>query len=163
MTNKTEKALLASGCFWGTEYYLMQIDGVLSTRVGYMGGDKANPTYREVCTGETGHAETTEVVFDPEQTDFETVARMFFETHDPTQINRQGPDVGTQYRSAIFYANESQKAVAEKLIGELRAKGLDIATEVNAASTFWPAEDYHQNYYNNTGGSPYCHSYRPLF
>ncbi|MFT4605817.1 MAG: peptide methionine sulfoxide reductase msrA/msrB [Rhodothermales bacterium] len=163
MTNRSEKALLASGCFWGTEFYLKQIDGVLSTRVGYIGGQKENPTYREVCTGATGHAETTEVVFDPERTDFETVTRMFFETHDPTQADRQGPDVGTQYRSAIFYLNEEQKAIAEKLIGELRAKGLNVKTELNAASKFWPAEDYHQDYYSKTGGSPYCHSYRPLF
>lgn len=161
--NKTERAILASGCFWGTEYYLKQIEGVLSTRVGYIGGHKENPTYREVCTGTTGHAEATEVVYDPAVTDFETVTRMFFETHDPTQVNRQGPDVGTQYRSGIFYLNEDQRAIAQKLVGLLREKGLNVATEITAATTFWPAEDYHQDYYAKTGSSPYCHIYRPLF
>ena len=163
MPDTTKRALFASGCFWGTEYYLMKVDGVLSTRVGYTGGHKDNPTYREVCSGNTGHAEATEVVYDPEKTDFEALARVFFETHDPTQVNRQGPDVGTQYRSAIFYLDEEQKAIAEKLKAELEAKGYKVATEITAASKFWPAEDYHQDYYNKTGGVPYCHGYRPLF
>ncbi|MFT5141732.1 MAG: peptide methionine sulfoxide reductase msrA/msrB [Rhodothermales bacterium] len=161
--NDNARALFASGCFWGTEHFLMKTPGVLSTRVGYTGGRKDNPTYREVCTGATGHAETTEVVFDPSVTDFETLARVFFETHDPTQKDRQGPDVGTQYRSAIFYLDEDQRGVAERLIAELKAKGYDVATEIAAASRFWPAEDYHQDYYGKTGGSPYCHGYRPLF
>lgn len=161
--SQTARALLASGCFWGTEYFLKQIPGVLSTRVGYTGGVKPQPTYQEVCSGRTGHAETTEVVYDPEQVDFETLARTFFETHDPTQVNRQGPDIGTQYRSAVFFLNEEQKAITEKLIAELEAKGLDVATEVTAASTFWPAENYHQDYYAKTGGAPYCHAYRKLF
>ena len=163
MTDQTATALFASGCFWGTEYFLKQVNGVLSTRVGYTGGHKEEPTYREVCTGATGHAETTEVVYDPEKTDYETLARIFFETHDPTQVNRQGPDIGTQYRSAIFYLDDEQEAIARKLVGELEAKGLKVATEITPASRFWPAEDYHQDYYNTTGGVPYCHGYRKLF
>ncbi len=158
-----ETAIFASGCFWGTEHFLKQLPGVLSTQAGYIGGTKADPTYREVCTGNTGHAEAIRVVFDPGQTDYETLARLFFETHDPTQENRQGPDIGTQYRSGVFYMNELQRETASRLVGLLEAKGLDVATEITAASTFWPAESYHQDYYANTGGSPYCHGYRPLF
>lgn len=157
------RAIFASGCFWGTEYYFQRADGVISTRVGYIGGHKENPTYKEVCTGTTGHAEATEVIYDPTQTDYETLARLFFETHDPTQVNRQGPDIGPQYRSAIFYEDDEQKAIAEKLIGLLRGKGFEVATEVTPASTFWPAEGYHQKYYEYTGKSPYCHFYTPRF
>lgn len=158
-----EKAILASGCFWGTEYFLQRIDGVISTTVGYTGGHVENPTYEQVCTKRTGHYEATEVVFDPSVTDYETVLRMFFETHDPTQRNGQGPDIGPQYRSAVFYLNEEQKATAEMLIGLLRAKGYDVATEVLPAAVFYPAENYHQDYYNHKGSTPYCHGYRPLF
>lgn len=163
MENNHERAIFASGCFWGTEYHLQRAEGVLRTRAGYIGGHKENPTYKEVCTGRTGHAEAVEVIYDPAKTDYETLARLFFETHDPTQVNRQGPDVGTQYRSGIFYLNEEQKATAEKLIGLLEDKGLDVATEVTEATTFWPAENYHQQYYDQTGKQPYCHIYRPLF
>lgn len=158
-----EKAILASGCFWGTEYFLQRIDGVISTTVGYTGGHVENPTYEQVCTKRTGHYEATEVVFDPSVTDYETVLRMFFETHDPTQRNGQGPDIGPQYRSAVFYLNEAQKATAEMLIGLLKAKGYDVATEVLPAAVFYPAENYHQDYYNHKGSTPYCHGYRPLF
>ena len=161
--NNTERAIFASGCFWGTEYYFQRADGVLSTRVGYIGGHKENPTYREVCYTDTGHAEAIEVVYDPTQTSYETLARLFFETHDPTQVNRQGPDVGTQYRSEIFYLDAEQKAIATKLIGLLEEKGYRVATEVTAASTFWPAEDYHQQYYAKNGQNPYCHIYTPRF
>ena len=158
-----EKAILASGCFWGTEYFLQRIEGVISTTVGYTGGHVENPTYEQVCTKRTGHFEATEVVFDPSVTDYETVLRMFFETHDPTQRNGQGPDIGPQYRSAVFYLNEEQKATAEMLIGLLRAKGYDVATEVLPAAVFYPAENYHQDYYNHKGSTPYCHGYRSLF
>jgi peptide methionine sulfoxide reductase msrA/msrB len=158
-----EKAILASGCFWGTEYFLQRIDGVISTTVGYTGGHVENPTYEQVCTKRTGHYEATEVVFDPAVTNYETVLRMFFETHDPTQRNGQGPDIGPQYRSAVFYLNEEQKATAERLIGLLKAKGYDVATEVLPAAVFYPAENYHQDYYNHKGSTPYCHGYRPLF
>ena len=161
--DKTETAVFAAGCFWGVEHYLQRAEGVISTRVGYTGGHKENPTYREVCTGATGHAEAIEVVYDPEKTNYETLARLFFETHDPTQRNRQGPDVGHQYRSGVYYLNEDQKMVAERLIGLLRNKGYDVVTEVEPATTFWPAEEYHQQYYDKTGKSPYCHFYTPRF
>ncbi len=160
---KMETAILASGCFWGTEYFLKRIDGVVSTTVGYTGGFVENPTYEQVCTKRTGHYEATEVVFDPSQTDYETVLRMFFETHDPTQTNGQGPDIGPQYRSAIFYLNETQKSTAEKLMSLLRAKGYAVATELLPAAPFYSAEGYHQDYYDNKGGTPYCHGYRALF
>ncbi len=159
----TERAVFAGGCFWGVEYHFRRVKGVLSTRVGYTGGTTKNPTYEQVCRGGTGHAEAMEVVFDPSQTDYETLARLFFETHDPTQLNRQGPDIGDQYRSAVYYASEAQKAVAEKLIGLLRAKGLNVVTELRPADTFWPAEDYHQQYYDKKGAQPYCHIYTRRF
>jgi len=158
-----EKAYFAGGCFWGVEYYFQQEKGVISTTVGYMGGHKDKPTYREVCDGNTGHAETMEVVFDPSVTSFEMLARLFFETHDPTQINRQGPDIGDLYRSAIFYTNEAQKQTVEKLIKILKDKGYKVATELDSAGTFWEAENYHQDYYLNKGGQPYCHAYQKRF
>ena len=154
---KTETAIFAGGCFWGVEYLLKDAKGVLETTVGYTGGHKANPSYEEVCYNNTGHAEAVEVVFDPAQTDFETLCRLFFEIHDPTQVNRQGPDRGDQYRSAVFYTSEEQKAIAEKLIKELEAKGYKVATEVKPAKRFWKAEEYHQDYYEKTGKAPYCH------
>lgn len=160
---RTEKAYFAGGCFWGVEYWMKKADGVLSTRVGYMGGHTDNPTYKQVCSGTTGHAETMEVVFNPEKTDFETLARLFFEIHDPTQVDRQGPDVGDQYRSAIFYVDDAQKTTVEKLIGLLQAKGFKVATEVTKAGPFWEAEGYHQDYYERTGHQPYCHAYQKRF
>lgn len=162
-TETTETGIFASGCFWGTEYYLQKMEGVLSTKVGYIGGTKQNPTYKEICTGTTGHAEAVRVVFDPSIVSYEQVARMFFETHDPTQVNRQGPDIGTQYRSGIFFTSPAQQATAVKLIGLLEGNGYKVATEVTQADTFWTAEDYHQDYYATSGGTPYCHSYRALF
>ena len=159
-----ERALFASGCYWGTEYYMQQADGVISTTVGYTGGDVKNPTYEQVTTGTTGHAETVEVVYDPSKTDYETLAKLFFETHDPTLMNRQGPDIGPQYRSAIFYLNEEQKEIAEKLVKELEDKGYDIATEITKAGEFYPEQkDYHHDYYQKTGGTPYCHKYTERF
>ncbi len=158
-----KRALFASGCFWGTEYHFERAPGVLSTRVGYTGGHTEHPTYRDVCSGKTGHAEAVEVTFDPDVVSYETLAKLFFETHDPTQVNRQGPDVGTQYRSAIFYLDEEQRATAERLIRTLKARGIPVATEVTEASTFWPAEADHQKYYDRTGHSPYCHVYTKRF
>jgi peptide methionine sulfoxide reductase msrA/msrB len=160
---KTETAIFAGGCFWGVEHYFQRAAGVVSTRVGYTGGHTEDPTYREVCSGTTGHAEALEVVFDPTETSYETLARLFFETHDPTQLNRQGPDVGPQYRSAVFYLDDDQKSTAEHLIDLLGEKGYEVVTDVEPASTFWPAEDYHQRYYENSGKSPYCHFYTPRF
>jgi peptide methionine sulfoxide reductase msrA/msrB len=162
-TRATETAYFAGGCFWGTEYFFEEAEGVLSARVGYMGGQLENPTYREVCDGNTGHTETVEVVFDAGKTTFEKLARLFFEIHDPTQIDRQGPDIGNQYRSAIFYVDADQKQTAEKLVALLESKGLAVATELVEAGRFWPAEDYHQDYYDKTGGTPYCHWRRERF
>jgi len=158
-----EKAIFASGCFWGVEYQLQKKAGVISTKVGYTGGHVPNPTYKQVCTGRTGHAEAVEVVFDPTQVSYEELAKLFFETHDPTQVGRQGPDIGTQYRTEIFYVSDAQKATAEKLIKALEGKGLDIATELSPAVTFYEGEDYHQDYYAKTGGTPYCHLYTKRF
>jgi peptide methionine sulfoxide reductase msrA/msrB len=160
---KTGRAYFAGGCFWGTEYLLQQAPGVISTRVGYMGGQTDSPSYKDVCYKETGHAEAVEVVFDPSKTDFETLAKLFFEIHDPTQVDRQGPDVGDQYRSEVFYVDDNQKSITEKLIGVLKGKGLKVATQLSMAGTFWEAEDYHQDYYNKTGKEPYCHIYTKRF
>lgn len=158
-----EVAVLASGCFWGTEFYLQKIPGVLATTCGYTGGMVKNPTYREVCSKRTGHYEAVHVVFDPAQVSFEEIARVFFETHDPTQRNGQGPDIGPQYRSAVFFQDQAQREVTEKLIGLLEIKGYDVATEVLPSATFYSAENYHQDYYDNKGGTPYCHAPRKLF
>lgn len=160
---KTEKAYFAGGCFWGVEYFFQKEKGVISTRVGYMGGHVKNPTYDDVCKGNTGHAETMEVIFDSTQTNYETLARLFFEIHDPTQVNRQGPDIGEQYRSEIFYLNSEQKQIAVELIKTLREKGYKVATKVTKAETFWEAEKYHQLYYQKNGHHPYCHGYTKRF
>lgn len=160
---RTEKAYFAGGCFWGVEYFFQKEKGVISTQVGYMGGHVKNPTYDEVCEGNTGHAETMEVVYDPSQANYETLARLFFEIHDPTQVNRQGPDIGNQYRSEIFYINNEQKKVVDKLIKILKEKGYKVATRVTKADTFWKAENYHQSYYQKNGQHPYCHGYQKRF
>ena len=158
-----ETAYFAGGCFWGMEYFFNKEQGIISTLVGYMGGHKKNPTYKEVCSGTTGHAETIEVVYDPSLTTFEKIARLFFEIHDPTQINRQGPDIGKQYRSAIFYTNSEQKKTGERLIIQLKDKGYKVATELAPADTFWKAEQHHQDYYQKNGQKPYCHIYTKRF
>jgi peptide methionine sulfoxide reductase msrA/msrB len=160
---KSEKAYFAAGCFWGVEHYFTKAEGVLSTNVGYMGGHKQNPTYKEVSYTPTGHAEAIEIVYDPQKTDFETLARLFFEIHDPEQVDRQGPDIGSQYRSAVFFTDDEQKKTAKKLVGILEEKGYKVATEIKKADTFWEAEDYHQNYYEKTGKQPYCHFYTKRF
>lgn len=160
---KTETAIFAGGCFWGVEYYFKQAKGVLSTQVGYVGGHADNPTYKQVCSGMTGHAEAVRVTYDPAQTTYESMVKLFFEIHDPTQVNRQGPDIGAQYRSAVFYQSDQQKAAAEKLIGILKGKGYNVATQVVPAGNFWPAEDYHQQYYEKNGKTPYCHVYQKRF
>lgn len=160
---KTDTAIFAGGCFWGVQYYMEKEKGVISTTVGYTGGHTSNPTYKEVCSGTTGHAEAIQIVFDPSMVTYEKLARLFFDIHDPTQVNRQGPDIGFQYRSAIFYLNDDQKKITEKLINLLKDKGYKVATEVTKASTFWKAEDYHQEYYDNNGEKPYCHVFTERF
>ncbi|MCP4215824.1 MAG: bifunctional methionine sulfoxide reductase B/A protein [bacterium] len=162
-TEKAQRAVFASGCFWGTQYHFNRVKGVLQSTVGYTGGDREKPSYKEVCTGVTGHAEALEVVFDPNVTNYETLARLFFETHDPTQVNRQGPDVGEQYRSEIFYLDESQKEIAQKLIRILEDNGYKIATRLTKAGVFWSAEEYHQDYYQRKRGTPYCHFHTKRF
>ena len=164
MNNTTDQvAYFAGGCFWGTEHLFLTRKGVVSTRVGYMGGETENPTYESVCSGQTGHAEALEVRFDSSQTSFTEVARFFFEIHDPTQVNRQGPDIGEQYRSAIYFVNEEQKEISLHLIGLLEEKGYPVVTDVEKAGTFWVAEAYHQRYYEKTGKQPYCHFYQKRF
>ena len=159
----SDTAIFAGGCFWGVEYYMMKSEGVISTTVGYTGGHTDKPTYQQVCAGNTGHYEAIEVVFDPSKTSFENVAKLFFEIHDPTQWNHQGPDRGEQYRSAVFYRNDEQKKITEKLISLLKAKGFAVVTELKPAGKFWKAEDYHQDYYNHKGSEPYCHGYVKRF
>ncbi len=161
--DKTDRAIFASGCFWGTEYYLQKEDGVISTTVGYIGGETENPTYQEVCNKNTGHAEAVEVIFDPQLISYEKLTKLFFETHDPTQVDRQGPDIGNQYRSEIFYTNDEQRDIATKLKNILMEKGLDVATNITSATTFYPGEKYHQDYYQNNGNLPYCHRYIERF
>jgi len=154
----SDTAIFAGGCFWGVEYYMHEISGVISTEVGYIGGKTNDPTYKDVCSHSSGHAEAVRVIFDPSKTNFETIAKTFFEIHDPTQVNRQGPDIGDQYRSEVFYLDEKQKAVTLQLIEKLQKSGLKVATKVEPASHFWTAEEYHQQYYSKKNGTPYCHA-----
>ena len=156
-------AYFGGGCFWGMEYYFQRMTGVVRTAVGYMGGETANPTYEQVCSGGTGHIEILQVEFDKTRVQFEDLARLFFEIHDPTQVDRQGPDIGAQYKSVIFFADEKQEAASRNLIEILQGKGLTIATELRPAAEFWPAENYHQDYYEKTGSTPYCHAYTKRF
>lgn len=156
-------ALFAGGCFWGVEYFLQQEPGVMAVVSGYTGGHVKNPSYKEVCTGRTGHAETVRVTYDLSRTSYEKLLKMFLEIHDPTQVGGQGPDIGDQYRSEIFYKNEEQRKTAEKLLGILKDKGFKVATKVTKASEFYPAEEYHQDYYFRNGKVPYCHGYTKRF
>jgi len=157
------RALFAGGCFWGVEHYFGQVPGVLAVTSGYTGGQTDRPTYEQVSTGTTGHAEAVEALFDRDRVTYEALAHLFFEIHDPTQVNRQGPDVGTQYRSAVFTLDEDQKRTAEDLIGRLRAKGYAVATQVEPAGKFWPAEAYHQDYLRKHPGHPICQTRVPRF
>ena len=156
----TDTATFANGCFWCTEAIFEQLDGVISATSGYTGGDVKNPTYKQVCTGETGHAECLQIVYDPAKISFDELLEVFWETHDPTTLNRQGGDIGTQYRSGIFYHNEEQKLKAEKYKAELDKSGAfdnPIVTEITAFTKFYPAENYHQEYFeNNENNNPYC-------
>lgn len=157
------KAYFAGGCFWGVEYYFQKQNGVKSVVSGYMGGFVDNPTYEIVSSGFSGHLETVELVYDESVVDFETLAKLFFEIHDFTQTNGQGPDIGSQYLSAIFYCNEEQKSISQNLIATLQKKGYKVATTLYPEVTFYKAENYHQNYYNKTGKLPYCHAYKKVF
>ena len=154
-----EIATLANGCFWCTEAIFSRIKGIKSVIPGYSGGKTSNPSYEQVCTGITGHAETIHIEYDPKIISFEKILDIFWHTHDPTTLNRQGNDVGTQYRSAIFYHNENQKNIAEKLKKELEKEGIfknPIVTEIIPFSNFYRAEDYHKEYYENNRNAPYC-------
>jgi peptide-methionine (S)-S-oxide reductase len=159
-TGKTEIATFANGCFWCTEAIFEQLDGVISAESGYTGGQIDNPTYKEVCTGETGHAECLQITFDPSKISFDELLEVFWQTHDPTTLNRQGADVGTQYRSGIFYHTAMQKERAEKYKAELDKSGAfdrPIVTEITAFTKFYSAEDYHQQYFeNNENSNSYC-------
>ncbi|MDI9437016.1 MAG: peptide-methionine (S)-S-oxide reductase MsrA [Euryarchaeota archaeon] len=157
MMNKEEvvlqKATFGAGCFWGVEAAFREVKGVISTVVGYMGGDLDNPSYQDVCTGTTGHSEVVEVIFNSHEVSYRDLLRLFWSIHDPTTVNRQGPDVGVQYRSVIFYHDLDQKKLAEKMRDELQKSNIyprDIVTAIEPAQTFWKAEDYHQQYFEKT-------------
>ena len=155
----TDTATFGNGCFWCTEAVFQQLEGVLKVSSGYSGGHVVNPTYKEVCTGTTGHAEVIQIIYDPSKISFDELLEVFWQTHDPTTLNRQGNDVGTQYRSAVFYHSKEQKEKAEKYKAELDKSGAfnkPIVTEVTHFTSFYVAENYHQDYYNNNGEQPYC-------
>jgi peptide-methionine (S)-S-oxide reductase len=159
LDSKKEIATLAGGCFWCTEAIFQRLRGVSSVLPGYAGGKIENPSYDEVCTGSTGHAEAIQIEFDPQQISFEKILDIFWNTHNPTTLNRQGNDVGTQYRSAIFYHGEKQKVVAEKSKKEFEKEGIykdKIVTEITPFTNFYVAEDYHKNYFNRNSSAPYC-------
>ncbi len=159
MAKELETATLGGGCFWCTEAVYLQLNGVVEVKPGYSGGHVKNPTYEEVCTGNTGHAEVIQITYDPEIVDFSEILEVFFLSHDPTTLNRQGNDIGTQYRSAIFYHNEEQKKISEEIIQEFEKENVypnPIVTEVTPFDKFYIAEDYHINYYARNKNQPYC-------
>ena len=158
-----KQAIFAAGCFWGVQYYFDQVPGVVATTVGYTGGHTENPSYEEVCTHTTGHAEAVLVEFNPDEVTYEALCRHFFRMHDPTQLNRQGPDIGDSYRSAIFYFDDDQKTVAETIKADTQANfDKPIVTEITPAGQFYEAEDYHQKYAERTGRGM-CHiPYEPI-
>ncbi|WP_128477617.1 peptide-methionine (S)-S-oxide reductase MsrA [Halorussus pelagicus] len=156
----TNSATLAGGCFWCTEAAFKELDGVEEVTSGYAGGHVEDPTYEEVCSGDTGHAEVVQIEYDPDVLSFEDVLKVFFTVHDPTQLNRQGPDVGTQYRSAVFAHDDDQRATVERFVEELEAEGAydedDIVTEIELLDTFYEAEEHHQDYYEKNPNDQYC-------
>jgi len=160
---KWAHAYFAGGCFWGVEYYLEKVRGVKEVISGFMGGKIKHPTYRQVCTASTGHIETVEVVYDPSKVSYETLVKTFFEIHDPTQMGGQGPDIGSQYISAVFVNNDKERQTVNKLIKILERKGYKVATKVLDKKPFYKAESYHQDYYERKGKKPYCHGYVKRF
>jgi len=152
------EAIYAGGCFWGVQYYLDQQEGVLATEVGYTGGRLDNPDYEHVCQSHTGHVEAVRVLYDPNRVSYTTLTKFFFEIHDPTQADGQGPHIGSQYHSAIFYLDADQKSIAYQLMATLENQGLNIVTKILPATVFWSAEQYHQHYYQRVDKKPYCHS-----
>lgn len=159
----SEEAIFAGGCFWGIEVLFKRLNGVLATEVGYSGGTTSNPSYEQVCRGTTQHLEVLRVLFDSQKISYAAITRYFFEIHDPTQPDGQGPDIGSQYHSAIFYYDDAQKCIAEDLIEQLSRKGFKVVTQLLPVQTFWPAENYHQDYYTKAHGEPYCHAYTQRF
>lgn len=154
----SEEAIYAGGCFWGVESLLTEVPGVIYTEVGYSGGHLDNPSYDAVCRGDSGHIEAIRIIFNPDIIDYATLTKAFLEIHDPTQADGQGPDIGSQYASAIFYYNDQQRETATTLLKKLKDKGFNIVTQLRPVSVFWPAEDYHQNYYQKNNQAPYCHT-----
>jgi peptide methionine sulfoxide reductase msrA/msrB len=157
------KAYFAGGCFWGVEFFFEKQSGVSAVISGYMGGELQHPSYYDVSYTHTNHVELVEVQYEPSQVGYETLARLFFEIHDPTQVGAQGPDVGDQYSSMVFYGNLDEKRIAERLIELLRDNGYEVVTVVQAKDAFWRAEEDHQDYYSRKGGVPYCHGYTKRF
>jgi peptide methionine sulfoxide reductase msrA/msrB len=158
-----KKAYYAGGCFWGVEYYLEKLKGVKNVDSGYMGGKMKTPSYKDVCYKNTGYLEVVEVLYDPKIISYEELTKTFFEIHDPTQTNGQGPDIGEQYKSVVFVSNKKERKIVKKLITQLQEKGLDIATKIRDKMPFYKAEKYHQNHYMIRGTQPYCHSYVKRF
>ena len=159
----TKKAHFAGGCFWGVEHLFEKQKGVKDVISGFMGGHVKNPNYYDVIKGDTGHVETVEVIYNPAEISYEDLTKLFFEIHDPSQKNGQGPDIGSQYLSVVFYENEEEKKTAQKLIEILKTKGYFVATTLKENTPFYEAEAFHQNYYERTGKTPYCHVYKKIF
>ncbi len=160
---ENRQAYFAGGCFWGIEYYFEKKEGVKRAVSGYMGGETPNPDYKTICSGTTGHLEVVMVEYDPSIVSYEELVKLFFEIHDFTQTNGQGPDIGSQYLSAIFYENEDEKQICEKLMKKLHSLGYQVATNLYEKVPFYEAEDYHQDYYEKHQRVPYCHSYKKIF
>lgn len=163
MTKKIKTAIFAAGCFWGVEYHFSKTKGVIKAISGYTAGKTKNPTYKEVCGGDTGHVEAVKVFYDGEIITYEDLVKLFFEIHDFEQEGGQGPDIGEQYESRIFYENKEEKEIAQKIMNELKEKGYTPVTKLEKAKPFYEAEKAHQNYYDKKGGEPYCHVRKKIF
>lgn len=161
--DKESFAYFAGGCFWGVEYYFSKTKGVIEAISGFMGGELKNPTYQDICYRDTGHLEVVQVKYDKKEVSYEELAKLFFEIHNPEQKDGQGPDIGSQYLSAVFVLNQKERKIIEDLIGQLKSKGYKIATKILDKQEFYEAESYHQHYYEKVGKTPYCHSYHKRF